>query len=252
VETPRGNLSQALGWLQVTYTVRFNRRWKRSGHLFQGRFKAQLVDAEGYGRSLVRYVHVNPVRPRDRRAVMASERAEELDQYEWNSHRDYAGLRRAPQWMCMDWLGFWGAGAAGRRAYRAFVREAFGKAVDSPWEDLRGGLVLGAESFWKKVQAMVGAKPGREERRWVQGESAQERQNHVRRLVEDQTDARVKMWGRVRLGGERMADVARELGYADGTGVTKVVRRLETAAAEDKELGRKLETLKSKMSRVRS
>jgi REP element-mobilizing transposase RayT len=46
VQTPRANLSQAVGWLQVTYTVRFNRRWKRSGHLFQGRYKAQLVDGK--------------------------------------------------------------------------------------------------------------------------------------------------------------------------------------------------------------
>ncbi|MSR64594.1 MAG: hypothetical protein EXS18_02305, partial [Verrucomicrobiae bacterium] len=64
VATPRGNLSRAIGWLQVTYTVRFNRRHRRSGHLFQGRFKAQLVDGEEYGRELVRYVHLNPVRPR--------------------------------------------------------------------------------------------------------------------------------------------------------------------------------------------
>jgi REP element-mobilizing transposase RayT len=46
VGTPLGNLSQAVGWLQVTYTVRFNRQWRRSGHLFQGRFKTQLVGAE--------------------------------------------------------------------------------------------------------------------------------------------------------------------------------------------------------------
>jgi REP element-mobilizing transposase RayT len=79
VETPRANLSRALGWLQVTYTVRFNRRWKRSGHLFQGRFKAQVVDVEGYARSLVRYVHLNPVRPKDKRAEIPAERREELD-----------------------------------------------------------------------------------------------------------------------------------------------------------------------------
>ena len=47
MDTPRANLSQAMGWLQTTYTVRFNRRHRRAGHLFQGRFKAQLVDAGG-------------------------------------------------------------------------------------------------------------------------------------------------------------------------------------------------------------
>ena len=48
IETPRGNLSRALGWLQTAYTVRFNRRRPRSSHLFQGRFKAQLVEADSY------------------------------------------------------------------------------------------------------------------------------------------------------------------------------------------------------------
>jgi len=68
VGTPLGNLSQAVGWLQVTYTVRFNRRWRRSGHLFQGRFKAQLVE----------YVHLNPVRPRRKGEAIARQRVEGL------------------------------------------------------------------------------------------------------------------------------------------------------------------------------
>ena len=62
LETPLGNLSEAMGSLQTTFTVRYNRRRKRSGHLFQGRFKAQLVEADGYAMELLRYVHLNPVR----------------------------------------------------------------------------------------------------------------------------------------------------------------------------------------------
>jgi REP element-mobilizing transposase RayT len=57
IETLRANLNQAMGWLQTTYTMRFNRRHRRAGHLFQGRYKAQLVDAVEYGQWLVRYVH---------------------------------------------------------------------------------------------------------------------------------------------------------------------------------------------------
>src|SRR5271163_1188229 len=57
VETPRANLSRAMGWLQTTYSVRFNRRHRRSGHLFQGRFKAHLVDGEDYARQLLCYVN---------------------------------------------------------------------------------------------------------------------------------------------------------------------------------------------------
>ena len=49
IRTPKANLSRAVGWLQTTYTIRFNRRYRRSGHLFQGRFKAHLVEEDGWG-----------------------------------------------------------------------------------------------------------------------------------------------------------------------------------------------------------
>ena len=65
-------------------------------------------------------------------------------------------------------------------------------------------------------------------------------------------DVRVRIWARVRLGGERDAAVARELGYADGSGVTQVVKRLEQAATEDRALTAKLERLKAALSRVKS
>jgi len=72
-QTPRANLSAAVGWLQTTYSIRFNRRHRRSGHLFQGRFKAHLIEANAYADSLVSYIHLNPVRPRDHRRPIPSE-----------------------------------------------------------------------------------------------------------------------------------------------------------------------------------
>jgi putative transposase len=60
LQTPRANLSAAAGWLQTTYTVRFNRRHRRSGHLFQGRFKAHLIEEDSYVQTLVKYIHLNP------------------------------------------------------------------------------------------------------------------------------------------------------------------------------------------------
>jgi putative transposase len=252
VETPRGNLSQALGWLQVTYTVRFNRRHKRSGHLFQGRFKAQLVEAEGCAQSLVRYVHLNPVRPKDKTAVIAAQRREALDGYEWSSHRDYAGLRREPSWLCLDWLAYWGKGAAAHKEYRAFVGEAFGKESPNLWKELRGGLVLGGDALWRKAQAMIAQKEGQEERRLVQGQSGRELQEKARRLLEKERDKRVAIWVRVRLAGERGVDVGRALGHKDGSGVTQTIKRLEASAAEDKQLQKRMEEWKHLLSSVKS
>src|SRR5271166_1417990 len=104
VETPRANLSRAVGWIQTTYTIRFNRRHRRSGHLFQGRFKAHVIDAEDYARQLVCYVHLNPVRPRDKNAIVPADRRAVLDQWRWSSHLAYIGRVPPPPWLCTDWL----------------------------------------------------------------------------------------------------------------------------------------------------
>ena len=54
LQTPRGNLSDAAGWLQATYRIRFSCRHGRSGHLFQGRFKAHLIEADSYARRVIK------------------------------------------------------------------------------------------------------------------------------------------------------------------------------------------------------
>jgi len=214
VETPRANLSQSLAWLQTTYTVRFNRRHRRSGHLFQGRFQAQLVDAEEYGRWLVRYVHYNPVRPRDRHSPIPPERKADLEAYRWSSHRVYAGLERPPVWLCDEWLRLWGrTRKEAQREYRLEMAAGFGKPVSSPWDQLRGGLVLGSENLWQRARRLMGGKAADEEVRWTKSEGAEDTRARVKRLLDGERDARVQIWARVRLGGERGRRVAAEFGY---------------------------------------
>ena len=65
-------------------------------------------------------------------------------------------------------------------------------------------------------------------------------------------DRRITIWARVRLGGERLVDVGREMGYKDGSGILQVVKRLERHIVEDKELKKKLDFMKETMSSVES
>lgn len=254
LDTPLSNLSQAVGWLQVTYTVRFNRRHRRSGHLFQGRFKAQLIEADEYAQGLVEYVHLNPVRSRRKNAPLARERAAELDAYRWSSHRVYAGLeRKPPGWLCQEWLKYWDAEpTTAHRAYRKSLARWFDGVVENPWDKLVGGLVLGGERLLAKANAQLRRKAAVEEAHWVQ----QRIHTHVRETLGEvlagETDERIKIWARVRLGGEPGAAVAREHGYQDGSGVGQVVRRLERRSAEDTALRNKLARIKENLSRVQS
>jgi REP element-mobilizing transposase RayT len=248
VETPRGNLSQAMGWLQVAYSVRFNHRHRRSGHLFQGRYKAQLVEADSYAQGLVLYVHLNPVRPRSKAAVLPAERARELNRYRWSSHRVYAGWARRPSWLSGQWWAYWGRGLGAHTAYRRQIAHAFGRPVDNPWDALRSGLVLGSEQLWRRVKRILSGKNGQDERRWQQREDWRTQRERLQQLLAAEPDRRVRMWARVRVGGERRVEVARDNGYRDGSGVTHLIKRLEAEAAQVPSLARKLENL----SRVKS
>src|SRR5260221_14047608 len=62
VQTPPANLSQAVQWLNVSYSVWFNRRHRRVRPLFQGRFKDILVATDGNHWEVSRYIHLNPIR----------------------------------------------------------------------------------------------------------------------------------------------------------------------------------------------
>lgn len=119
LELTQANLSRAVQWLNTSYSVWFNRRHRRSGHLLQGRFKAIIVEPRRWGLALTRYIHLNPVRvmrlgmgKRDRQRARSSgveapdralvrERLDVLRRYRWSSYGAYVGAK-APKWLCVD------------------------------------------------------------------------------------------------------------------------------------------------------
>ena len=94
-QTPECTLSKGMHWLNFMYAQYFNRKYKRRGHLFQGRFEGQLIEDGPYLNEVLRYVVLNPVRAR-----MVSHPAD----HQWSSNRALAGLERAPEWLATEWL----------------------------------------------------------------------------------------------------------------------------------------------------
>ncbi len=142
------------------YTAWMNRRHKRKGHLFQGRYKAFLVDSDSYLLELIRYIHLNPVR------VGMADLAE---RYPWSSHRAYLGLENTP-WLTEEWvLGQFGPElVSSRERYARFIADGIGK--DAGRDFFIGGevdnLVLGDEPFVRAVLgplATEGESPALEE-----------------------------------------------------------------------------------------
>ncbi len=136
--------------------------------------------------------------------------------------------------------------------YRRQIDQMFGEVVSSPWESLRGGLVLGGEGLWNKVRRLVADSDGDEKIGWRRRARVEKASRLIHSLVEQETDRRVAIWLRVRLGGERMTEVAEDYGYRDGSGVHRVLQRLEEKAQHDRSLSRHLKKLAEQVSSVES
>jgi REP element-mobilizing transposase RayT len=150
-ETPDPTLSRGMQWLQGKYAQWFNKRHKRVGHLFQGRFKAFLVEKEAYLLEVHRYAVLNPVR-----AGMV----QRPEDYRWSSYRAIVGLDPAPPWLAVDHVlhQFAPDSTIAQAYYRAFVAEKIGDPR-SPWEGLIGRLYLGNGSWLEKIKALIESKP---------------------------------------------------------------------------------------------
>jgi len=149
IETQEANLSLGMRQLNGVYTQRYNRRHKKSGHVFQGRFKAIVLDKDSYLLELCRYVVLNPVR---------AKMVKNVEEWQWSSYRASVAMIKPPDYLTTDWiLGLFGSkrGIA-RRKYESFVRE--GLHQQSPWGLLRGQVLLGEEKFVKGFKALLSDK----------------------------------------------------------------------------------------------
>jgi REP element-mobilizing transposase RayT len=137
IEAGEVPLSRIMAGLQSSYTQAFNRRHRRVGHLFQGRYKAFLIEKDRYALALLRYIHENPTRAGTAKTPQA---------YAWSSDRHYR-RGRSPEWLDVDRL----RSMLGRslsdaiRGYRRLMRET----LEEPYEKAEawGQVVKGEEAF---------------------------------------------------------------------------------------------------------
>ena len=149
IETPDGNLSKGMRQLNGVYTQLFNKRNQRVGHVFQGRYKAIVIEKEGYLLQVSRYVVLNPVR-----AKIVESPAE----WKWSSYRGTAGIGKPHAVLTIDWIlkQFDKHREKARKSYREFVMSAI--RGESIWEGVKGQSLLGKEDFVKKLIVYVKGK----------------------------------------------------------------------------------------------
>ncbi len=246
LETPEPTLSRGMRQLNGLYTQAFNRRHRRSGHLFQGRFKSVLVDKETHFLELSRYLVLNPIRLGAARSARA---------WPWSSYRAMAGLASAPAWLETDATlrGFGGKRGAAEEAYRKFVADWKDSAYD-PWEQVRRQVYLGPDDFVEEAERRAegrGEEGASRRPRLVRsgslseriaeaaerlGVSLEEMKQHPRWHIRER---RLLAWDVRRRGLFRLEEIGAALGVKAAQ-VSVLVRGGEALAASGDRLARKL------------
>ncbi|SFL81541.1 REP element-mobilizing transposase RayT [Nitrosomonas nitrosa] len=153
IETLEGNLSKGMRQLNGVYTQASNRRHGRSGHLFQGRYKAILVDKDRYSLELSRYVVLNPLRVKGL--------IDRLEDWPWSSYLAMVGDASKPEWLTTDWiLSLFGKRKKiAMKRYRQFVLDGVQHQPEI-WSNLKGQIYLGDEAFVAELQKRIGKEKG--------------------------------------------------------------------------------------------
>lgn len=267
-ETPRANLSAFMHQFNSSYTVYYNRRHRRNGHLFEGRYKAKLVEGDPYLLSLARYIHLNPVKVGSCTGRPLAERRRILRSYVWSSHRAYTGAAARDGFV--DYgpllsLVSAGVGEPGLR-FREFVEGGLAKN-DVELQDAlaRSSKAVGREDFCRSMETehckrldQVGRKQDASMRRFEVGVSADAVLDAVCRAFDVSEDSLKK---RRNIHPSRMVAmkllkdcsgmnhraIAQALGIVDGSGVSRTIAALNALMAEDRQVSEMYASLKNKL-----
>lgn len=266
--TPRANLSRFMQRLETAYTVYFNRRHERCGHLFQGRFGSVLVDQDQHMLKLSRYVHLNPVFTKTARRLPLKERVGILRGYPWSSYRSYIG--RVERESFVDY----GPVLAMVELQRSRQAEVYRRFVESGIQDIDAAFIdtkrasrlcIGSVGFRGRVEALYRqASQGRSESEDVSFRRGGQRVS-AKRIVsvvcqelglgeEDVLRRRRDSLARPILarllcqaGGLTQRAAAEVLGIRSGAAVSVQIRRLGASLARDRRLSERVAKMESRL-----
>jgi REP element-mobilizing transposase RayT len=166
VNTPEANLSDFMRHFNITYTSFFNRKQNRVGHLYQGRYKSFLIDADNYLLEVSRYIHLNPVRGENFSDKEIQEKWKTLLEGNKSSLSGYFSVRKRMDFVnyefILDYMG--GDNQQGRRKYRRFILRGLEQELDNPLALGKGNGIIGEINFvkWVKEKFINKESPKRE------------------------------------------------------------------------------------------
>jgi REP element-mobilizing transposase RayT len=251
LETPSGNLSQIMRHINGAYTTYFNVKRQRAGHLFQGRYKAILVEADAYALELSRYMHLNPVR-----AGMVAK----PEHYQWSSYRSYVGHSTTPAWLKTDViLGSFGKNAADvNKEYQRFVEERLDREYDSPLNATVASTILGRSAFVRDVSGRhLGEKRAERNMPAVKALALRPSMDAIIMNITAALGGREALLRKVNIyccqkySGAKLKDIGERFEISDAA-VSQVSRRLAVQAKTDRQLKKMLDRAETLLRVVKS
>ena len=264
LRTPEANASQAMQWLNVSYSAWFNAKCQRVGHLFQGRFRSTLIDGNGgWVLDMSAYLHLNPVRVSALGLTKSTNKAEAqglvkpkreqvlarlrtLREHRWSSYRAYGNYGKTPSWLFTEELL---CRAGGQAAYRKYVQQYVTRGMNpSEFVDLRERVAVGGRDFLCRSRTLVSStSPEQPDRRFVTQHvsfaSVLAAVEHVKGEQWEGFRNRYGDWGhsmvlylarlRTGLSLKEIGTLAGEMEYKN---VSTRVRRFEKRLVEDRQL----------------
>ena len=229
IHTRQANLSRLMRQVNGVYTQTYNRCHGKTGHLFQGRFKAILVDQDAYLLEVCRYVDLNPVRARMVRLP---------GKWPWSSYLAHTAHQEGPDWLDTPAVHAYLLGRAvrspadrSRAAMRYATLVAEGRDT-TLWDDaLVGQIYLGDAAFVARMQAL--AEPVRASSREVPRAQLRMVKRSIKQFMEDHESRDDAIVAAYREGQHTLTDIANTLGLSISR-ISRIVRRSEQAALEAK------------------
>ncbi len=258
LETPLGSLSQVMQKILVSYTNGFNARHRRSGHLFQGRYKAILVDEDSYLMELSRYIHLNPVR---------AGIVKKPEDYPWSSYAAYVKPRQAEEWLKVNQILLQCSQTMGQAAwaYKQFVNEGIGQP--SPLKEAYLGTILGSPSFIEMIKLRIEGMAQDEEIPALKRCRAELTLARIDQVVADFYDIapdllhtgnkrnwyqQVGIYFAKRLTRLRNSEIAEYYGNKHYSSVTRIAVRMPEKAKKDKKTRQELEKIEKLILHVKT
>jgi len=256
IQTPEANISRSMRHINGVYTQRFNKIHRYDGHLFRGRYKSILIDADSYLLQVMRYIHRNPI---------TAGLTETLN-YAWSSHKAYLSDAKKWDWVSRDKIVkmLSRTKALQKKVYRDFVKESDNDDFSSIYKKRKLPSMLGSETFLKLIKDNYFVKKKHievPESRLLAPEADEIMDIVCKKYEVSISDLQVSIRGQLNeprnvamylmryLRGDTLSVICKEFGLKKDSSAGSIVDRVKRQIVKDKQFRNKVERIKNLISK---